>query len=220
MRTVPRVAFAGSVALALLAGFVDAVGFVLSGGLFVSFMSGNSTQSGVEFIIGATLKGVVALTLVVGFLSGVVLAQASKRLLPRLGLSLRVAGLGVALLAAAGPVLLWPAPGFALAGVASVMGAMNTLFVDDGRARLAITYATGTLVSLGLAIAAKATKQAAVSWKRPLAMWVALTLGAGIGALAVSLLGPRSLLIAALALILIGGAAHGYSRWKPHPSAS
>lgn len=220
MRTVPRVAFAGSVALALLAGFIDAIGFVLSGGLFVSFMSGNSTQSGVEFITGATLKGVVALTLVGGFLSGVVLAQASKRLLPQLGLSLRVAGLGVALLAAAGPVLAWPAPGFALAGVASVMGAMNTLFVDDGRARLAITYATGTLVSLGLAIAAKATKQAATSWKRPLAMWVALTLGAGIGAMAVSLLGPGSLLIAALVLILIGGTAHAYSRWKPHPSAS
>ena len=72
MRTVPRVAFAGSVALALLAGFIDAIDFVLSGGLFVSFMSGNSTQSGVEFITGAVLKGVVALTLVGGFLSGVV----------------------------------------------------------------------------------------------------------------------------------------------------
>ncbi|MDR2256856.1 MAG: DUF1275 domain-containing protein [Arthrobacter sp.] len=220
MKTVPRVAFVGSVALALLAGFIDAIGFVLSGGLFVSFMSGNSTQSGVEFITGAALKGVVALTLVGGFLSGVVLAQASKRLLPQLGLPLRVTGLGVALLVAAGPVLAWPAPGFALAGVASVMGAMNTLFADEGRARLAITYATGTLVSLGLAIAAKATKQAAASWKRPLAMWAAITLGAGIGATAVSLLGPGSLLIAALVLILIGGTAHTYSRWKPRPSAS
>ncbi|WP_367273374.1 DUF1275 family protein [Galactobacter sp.] len=83
-----------------------------------------------------------------------------------------------------------------------------------------MTYATGTLVSLGLAIAAKATKQAAASWKRPLATWVALTLGAGIGAMAVSLPGPGSLLIAALVLILIGGAGHAYSRWKPHPSAS
>ena len=109
-------------------------------------------------------------------------------------------GIRVAM-AAAGPVLAWPTPGFALAGVASVMGAMNTLFVDDGRARLAITYATGTLVSLGLAIAAKATKQDAASWKRPLMMWVALTLGAGLGAMAVSLLGPGSLLIAALVLI-------------------
>ena len=45
------------------------------------------------------------------------------------------------------------------------------------------------------------TKQDAASWKRPLMMWVALTLGAGLGAMAVSLLGPGSLLIAALVLI-------------------
>lgn len=214
MKNIPRAAFVGSVALALLAGFVDAIGFVLSGGLFVSFMSGNSTQSGVEFLTGAPLKGVVALTLVSGFLGGVVLAQASKRFLPRLGIPLRVAGLGAALLLAAGPVLAWPAPGFALAGVASVMGAMNTLFADEGRARLAITYATGTLVNLGLALADKGSAQAQASWRRPLAMWCAITLGACIGAITVSHLGPRSLLIAAPAVIIIGCTAHAYTRWK------
>ena len=31
----------------LLAGFVDAVGFIASGGLFISFMSGNSTRLGI-----------------------------------------------------------------------------------------------------------------------------------------------------------------------------
>ena len=34
-------------ALAALAGYVDAVGFIASGGLFVSFMSGNSTRLGI-----------------------------------------------------------------------------------------------------------------------------------------------------------------------------
>src|SRR3569833_928148 len=33
--------------LSALAGFVDAIGFIQSGGFFVSFMSGNSTRLGV-----------------------------------------------------------------------------------------------------------------------------------------------------------------------------
>ncbi|RSY01673.1 DUF1275 domain-containing protein, partial [Sphingomonas koreensis] len=37
-----------AVALAAMAGFVDAVGFLSADGYFVSFMSGNTTRLGVD----------------------------------------------------------------------------------------------------------------------------------------------------------------------------
>ena len=40
------------VALSTLAGYVDATGFLMLGGFFVSFMSGNSTRLGVGLIEG------------------------------------------------------------------------------------------------------------------------------------------------------------------------
>jgi len=39
-------------ALSALAGYVDAIGFLHLGGLFVSFMSGNSTRLGVSLADG------------------------------------------------------------------------------------------------------------------------------------------------------------------------
>ena len=53
-------------ALSALAGYVDGVGFLQLGGLFVSFMSGNSTRMGVSLAEGqwsgaATLLGLIAL---------------------------------------------------------------------------------------------------------------------------------------------------------------
>ena len=39
-------------ALSALAGYVDAIGFLHLGGLFVSFMSGNSTRMGVSLAEG------------------------------------------------------------------------------------------------------------------------------------------------------------------------
>ncbi|MFT2628471.1 DUF1275 family protein, partial [Escherichia coli] len=43
MKDVDRGSLAVSAVLASVAGFVDAIGFLDTGGLFVSFMSGNST---------------------------------------------------------------------------------------------------------------------------------------------------------------------------------
>ena len=58
--------------LAMLAGYVDAIGFLRLGGLFVSFMSGNSTQLGVA-IAGHAGGVAVAAGLLACFVLGVVL---------------------------------------------------------------------------------------------------------------------------------------------------
>lgn len=191
--------------LAALAGFVDAVGFVVSGGLFVSFMSGNSTQAGVEGTRGDVQVALIAVCLVAGFVLGVMLGRLLSLFVPSVRMGGRILGLGVALLVATSLVALWPTPGFALASVAAVMGAMNTLFVVDGRAKVAITYATGTLVSVGLGVADRLAGVRRGGWVRPLLLWAAITVGALVGALAWAVVGLWALTVAATCLVLLGG---------------
>jgi uncharacterized membrane protein YoaK (UPF0700 family) len=58
---------------AALAGFADAIGFLKSGGLFVSFMSGNSTRLAIG-LAEQEKAGIAALSLIALFVLGVVLA--------------------------------------------------------------------------------------------------------------------------------------------------
>jgi uncharacterized membrane protein YoaK (UPF0700 family) len=57
-------------ALSALAGYVDGIGFLHLGGLFVSFMSGNSTRMGVSLAAGEWGPAVDALGLIVLFVIG------------------------------------------------------------------------------------------------------------------------------------------------------
>jgi uncharacterized membrane protein YoaK (UPF0700 family) len=57
-------------ALSALAGYVDAIGFLHLGGLFVSFMSGNSTRMGVSLAEGHFQAAAEALGLIVLFVLG------------------------------------------------------------------------------------------------------------------------------------------------------
>ncbi|MGO2634267.1 MAG: YoaK family protein [Galactobacter sp.] len=204
MKTVSRAGFGGSLVLAGLAGFVDAVGFILSGGLFVSFMSGNSTQAGVEATSGQPQVAAIALCLVGGFVLGVMSGRLLGLFLPSVRMGGRILGLGVGLIGATCLVWVWPQPGFSLAALAAVMGAMNTLFVVDGRARIAITYATGTLVSVGLGIADHMAGVRRGGWARPALLWAAITVGALVGALTWAAVGLLALVAAATALLLLG----------------
>ncbi|PIJ16278.1 hypothetical protein BMH30_12850, partial [Leucobacter sp. OLES1] len=97
MQTVSRASFGGSLLLAGAAGFVDAIGFILSGGLFVSFMSGNSTQAGVEISRGEVQTAAVALSLVAGFVLGVLAGRVLGLLTERVRIGGRILGLGAAL---------------------------------------------------------------------------------------------------------------------------
>lgn len=63
-----------AICLAALAEFVDAIGFLKSGGLFVSFMSGNSTRMAIG-LAEATRLGVAAAALIALFVLGVFLNQ-------------------------------------------------------------------------------------------------------------------------------------------------
>src|SRR3982075_611139 len=57
-------------ALSALAGYVDGIGYLHLGGLFVSFMSGNSTRMGVSLAEGKWLDAALALGLIALFVIG------------------------------------------------------------------------------------------------------------------------------------------------------
>jgi uncharacterized membrane protein YoaK (UPF0700 family) len=202
-------------ALAALAGYVDAVGFLLLGGFFVSFMSGNSTRLAVGTAEGAAYV-TTALGLILVFLAGVALgtriARRARR--PRAVVLACVAFIiaVAAVLAGAGHAL---AAGF---GLAMAMGFENSAFVAEGGLPVGLTYMTGTLVKLGQEIGAV---RAAGDLARcfPYALhWLALLAGAVAGALTFRVLESAALwpaAVAAAALSLVSKASQSESAERP-----
>src|SRR5574340_743904 len=70
-----RQLFGLAVALAGLAGFVDALGFITLGGFFVSFMSGNSTRFSVGLGEGSWSHAGTAVSILALFVVGVMLGS-------------------------------------------------------------------------------------------------------------------------------------------------
>lgn len=172
--------------IALLAGYVDAVGFVGYGAIFVSFMSGNSTRLGADIALLDAVAAMKLLGVITSFVAGVAAASllASRR---------RSAALVAACLALAAIVGLAPdvpanatSPGAALAAMAFAMGAANALMAE---APVGLTYMTGTLVRLGQALAQVVRSGRATPVGAFLVHWSALVLGAGLGAFAFARLG-------------------------------
>ncbi|RYF92413.1 MAG: DUF1275 domain-containing protein, partial [Caulobacteraceae bacterium] len=134
-------------ALSSVAGFVDAVGFLLTGGFFVSFMSGNTTRMAVGLAAGAqaalVAAGLVAL-FVLGVMAGTLVGRRAGPRRATLVLLLVAGLLAVAALCGAGGFL----PG-AAAAMALAMGAENAVFEREGEVHIGLTYMTGTLVKLG-----------------------------------------------------------------------
>ena len=188
-----RVAMA--VALSLLAGFVDALGFMHLGGYFVSFMSGNSTQ--MAAVLPDGLAGaILPLALVILFVLGVMVGTlAEQRLSTSLGLLVLAALLGVATALAAmrlddAAIMITP----------FVMGAMNTV-LRSGQGAMAVTYMTGNLVKLGQTIVAAVQGGPRWAWLPYLLLWLGLLVGALCGALAYGEIGLVALWLPAVGLI-------------------
>jgi uncharacterized membrane protein YoaK (UPF0700 family) len=170
-------------ALSALAGYVDGIGFLHLGGLFVSFMSGNSTRMGVSLAEGhwpdaAEALGLIAL-FVIGAAAGslIVLGHGANRQ-PWVLLAEAV------LLAAAALCYTFGLSNVAVAAIVLAMGLENAVFQIEGGGGLGLTYVTGALVKVGQLMAAALTGGARWDWAPNLLLWAALVTGSVCGALA------------------------------------
>jgi uncharacterized membrane protein YoaK (UPF0700 family) len=169
-------------ALSALAGYVDAIGFLHLNGLYVSFMSGNSTRMGVALAEGQWASATHLLGLIALFVTG---AAAG---------SLIVLGHGVhrqpwvllaeaALLAAGALANTFDLPDAAIAAIVLAMGLENAVFQIKGGAGLGLTYVTGALVKVGQLAAAALRGGDRWAWAPNLLLWAALVAGCVCGAL-------------------------------------
>ena len=170
-------------ALSALAGYVDGIGYLHLGGLFVSFMSGNSTRLGVTLAEGHWQHALEALELIVLFVAGAAAGSlvVLSPLAHRQPLILLVEGL---LLTSAVLAYAYGLQNAAVAAIVLAMGLENAVFQLEGGAGLGLTYVTGALVKAGQLIAAALTGGAPWAWLPNLLLWAALVAGALAGALA------------------------------------
>ena len=173
------------------AGYVDAIGFLKTGGFFVSFMSGNSTRTAVGLTKGSGAAA-LGLALIVAFVAGVTTGATVGRVVTRRRTAVILA-LVTLLLAAASTVLMVGQSPWGVLLLAFAMGAENTIFAEDGEVRIGVTYMTGTLVKLGKALAAALFGADPLGFAPYLFLWLGLVVGAVVGAEAYVRLGVAAL---------------------------
>lgn len=188
----PLGALSFTLGLVALAGYVDAVGYLQLQGVFVSFMSGNTTSLGVAVASADAGRGWELAEVISLFVAGVVGGSVLHRWASRWGNSL-ILGLLATLL-----LLAYAVPVAAIASLVLAMGALNASVHQVGRVKVSLTFVTGTLVRFGTGLADWLSGQApAQDWLWPMILWLAFLAGALGGAASLEHLGPHTLLVAA-----------------------
>ena len=201
-----------AIGLAALGGYVDAVGFLEGGGLFVSFMSGNTTRLAVE--LAQDWRAAMApAALIGGFVCGVALGawlgeRAGQWRKPAVTALVAVLITAAALLRSDHTVA-------TMALLVLAMGAVNNTFRREGEAPFGLTYMTGALVRLGQSLGA-----ALAGSGRPGAgghglLWLGLTTGGVTGALVHGTAAGWALWLAAGACLLFSIWAYFVVRSDP-----
>ena len=169
-----------AIALAAMAGFVDAVGFLSADGYFVSFMSGNTTRLGVALGTDPA-RALVPALLIGGFLCGV---TGGALVSLRAGTWRKPAVVSVvAVLLTMAAVLRATGHEYAmLAALVTAMGVINNTFQRGGEVTVGLTYMTGALVRLGQGLALWISGRGDRGWMAWATLWAGLLAGAVLGA--------------------------------------
>ena len=210
LKTAPPLQVGVAIALAFLAGCVDAIGFAMLGGLFVSFMSGNSTRMGVFAAQGDEGKVIQIAGIIAAFVAGACFGSILARTTGRWRQGVILAAEAVILALAA----LTSSHGHGGVGtglMAAAMGLENATFVDErGETKINLTFMTGALVKVGEGLAAASLGGPRWSWLPYLLMWLGLTAGAACGTLGYGAFGVATLYGVSFALIVLAAGLGGY----------
>lgn len=175
-----------ALALTFVAGFVDSLGFIHLGGVFLSFMSGNTTRSATSMVDGDMSLAVLAGSCIALFLAGVILGAVISRVAARRWNIYRARE---AVLWSISVVFFFTAVSVAMSWEDLAMltlsvgiGMMNSVFERGGEVHVPLTYMTGTLVKMGQRFADTFFGGKHSRWLHHLSLWLSLSCGAIAGA--------------------------------------
>lgn len=196
-----------AVALTVLAGFVDSVGFLYLGGVFLSFMSGNTTRFATAAVDGDGNLAVLAGSCLGLFLGGVVLGALVHRL-ARIRWDLTrgreaVMATVTALFGLSALLVALDAEQAAILVLSVGIGALNSVFERDGEVAVPLTYMTGTLVKMGQRLVDSFFGGGHIRWISHLLLWLGLAAGAVGGALVFEALGISTVYVIAGYMLLL-----------------
>ncbi|MCX5495716.1 YoaK family protein [Kaistia dalseonensis] len=213
----PRfLSFAMVSAITAVAGYVDAVGFMHLSGLYLSFMSGNTTRLGTLIATADWPAVVVCCAVIASFVAGATLGTlASERYAmsgPAPILAAEAALVGVGLI-----LSLFDDGPYSLLLIVVAMGMQNVLHRTISGADAGKTFVTGALFSLGQSIAHLVSGKGNLAEPAILAAsWAAFVIGATSGGFLLARLHLTQTLGLAL-LLLIAAAAVAAWLTPPRP---
>lgn len=187
--------------MTLTAGFVDSVGYVQLGGLYLSFMSGNTTRMGVaiaaENVETAIHAACIIALFVLGAGIGTAIGDRANRFMAPIVYLAETSIFGMVLvgsrvgLGASLPILL-----------ATAMGMQNILHRKLWGADIGKGFVTGTLVSMGECLARAPAQRAMLTPSLILGLsWTAFVAGVIIGARVFAYLGLEEAVLLALGVL-------------------
>lgn len=186
-----------------LAGSVDAIGYTAMGHLYVSFMSGNSTQFGMAIAdrnenVIAWASAVIA-TFVFGAFLGSLMYAVSGRVRVQLVLACEL----VCFLLAATLIGLWPTK-LALLFISIAMGMQNAIREAVAGVATGKSFITGALFGVGDGLARACLGKADLAEAGAnAASWLAFVTGVVIGTQAVAALGIANAILATSGILVV-----------------
>jgi uncharacterized membrane protein YoaK (UPF0700 family) len=212
-----QTSFLFSLLIAAVAAYVDATGFLLYSGIYLSFMSGNSTRAAVLVARGDWQQLVPVVGVIPTFVLGVTVGTIMHGVFNRQGQAIvfTIAGIALGVVAALEIYGQAAGPSDTRLGLflmlAATMGLLNSAVQRVAKLSVALTFVTGTLVKLGTAVGRQITNRGRSDGGDQretivilVSMYFAFFLGAVCGGLAAALYGLRCTIAPAIVLIGLG----------------
>lgn len=177
-----------------LAGYVDAIAFVVLKGNFVAFMSGNTTIMAASATTDAPNPLAITGALLGLFFAGCVLGAGLARWAGDRAITVVLAVVIAAMTAGAATAAASATAGMLVIAVGT--GVMNSALARSASVHTGLSYVTGTLVTSAHRLVEGIGTAHPWAWLKTFRWWLLFVLGAAVGAVAYSRLGAPVLWLA------------------------